>query len=192
MNKLKSISFIEGILVAFIVSLTGSVAYLTFSFLLSEDFAVRLLITGLSFLYMLYLLGRSHESIGRPTVVLLWSAMSIILWLLWPPLSLYLIFQLLSIWLIRSIYFYSSLLSVVADLGLTAVSVAIAFWAASHTGSLFLTLWCFFLTQALFVAVPARINSRPGNNKQNMETEADFQRSYRVAEAAVSKLSTYQ
>jgi len=29
-----------------------------------------------------------------------------------------------------------------------------------HTGSVFLTVWCFFLVQALFVAIPAQVKPR--------------------------------
>ncbi len=68
---------------------------------------------------------------------------------------------------------------------------ATAVWAISHTASPFLALWCFFLTQALFILIPRRLNSAI-NTANQQDSEINFQQSYRVAEAAVMKLSNHQ
>jgi hypothetical protein len=80
------------------------------------------------------------------------------------------------------------------DAGLSGLALAAAVWAAISTGSLFLALWCFFLVQALFVAIPNRM-SAPRNHGRRAQKSAsavddDFERAYRNAEAAVRRLAT--
>ncbi len=58
------------------------------------------------------------------------------------------------LWLIRSLYFYDSVLSALVDLGLTGVALVTAIWAWLASNNLFLAFWCFFLVQALFVLIP--------------------------------------
>jgi hypothetical protein len=54
----------------------------------------------------------------------------------------------------------------------------------------FLGIWCFFLVQALFVAIPKRINRKPGAVPAGHESADRFQHAYRAAETAVRKLSS--
>ena len=189
---MKKATFVEGIFVALISSFIGSVAYFTLSLLFADSIIIRLIISGLSLAYILYLLTRSNEHIGRITVIVLWSIITTTTWFFWPPAIAFIVIHLGAIWLVRSLYFYSSIFSSLADLCLNVLSIAIALWTASHTGSLFLTLWCFFLTQALFVMIPTSIKPSTNNNSSNLNSEDDFQRAYRVAQSAVRKLSTNQ
>ncbi|OUR64308.1 hypothetical protein A9Q79_07675 [Methylophaga sp. 42_25_T18] len=187
---MKTTTFFDGVVVALVCSFVGSAAYYILSSLFADNLVIRLLISGLSLAYVFYLLNRSNEKTGRITVMAAWSVITITTWVLWPPAPLFILINLGAIWLIRSLYFYSSLFSSLADLALTAISIAVAFWVASHTGSLFLSLWCFFLTQALFVLIPSSMKSTQKNTATNKD--ADFQHAYQVAEAAVQKLSTHQ
>lgn len=187
---MKNTTFFDGILVALVTSLVGTAAYYSLSWLLADNIVIRLLISGLGLVYVLYLLNRSNEKIGRITVIAAWSVITIVTWLVWPPAPLFILINLAAIWLIRSLYFYSSLFSSLADLALMATSIAIAFWSGSHTGSLFLTLWCFFLTQALFVFIPSSIKSTKNSSVANKNS--DFKHAFKTAEAAVQKLSTHQ
>ncbi len=189
---MKSSSLFEGIIVALITSFVGSVIYFAFSSLFSDSVLIRLLTSGLSFGYILYLLSRSKDRVGRITVIAVWSFSVICLWFIWPPITLFILMHLIAIWLVRSLYFYSSLFSSLTDLALNGFSVAVAFWAASHTGSLFLTIWCFFLTQALFVLIPTGIKKSEAHTAAPLKNRSEFQTAYRAAEAAVRKLSTNQ
>jgi len=189
---MKTATFVEGIFVALVSSFIGSVTYFSLSLLFADSVVIRLIISGLSLAYILYLLTRSNERIGRITVIVLWSIITMTTWFFWPPVIVFIVIHLGSIWLVRSLYFYSSLFSSLADLSLNILSIAIALWTASHTGSLFLTLWCFFLTQALFVMIPTSIKPSTNNNSSNLNSEDDFQRAYRVAQSAVRKLATNQ
>jgi len=97
--------------------------------------------------------------------------------------------HMIIVWLVRSLYFYSSLVSALADLALNGSSLLIAFAVASHTDSLFLTLWCFFLMQALFVLIPKSIANPKASSSSTPNNEDDFQHSFQAAQAAIQQLS---
>jgi hypothetical protein len=186
---MKKVTFWEGVFIALLTSVIGSISFFALTLSLSEDFAIRLLISGLAIAYMLYLIRRSQECTGWITLMLTWFILLAMLWLFYPPLTLFLVLHVLAIWLVRSLYSYASLFSSLADLGLNAFSIASAVWALHHTGSIFLTFWCFFLLQALFVFIPTGIKRQNPDLTSNSET--DFNRAYQAAEAAVRKLSTF-
>ena len=186
---MKTVTFFEGVVIALLASLFGSIGFFALTFFCPSEFTLRLLISALAIVYCLYMLNRSRKSVGRIMVMLAWFTLLVTLWLIFPPLTLFLLLHVLAIWLVRCLYFYSSLFASIADLGLGAFSVASAFWALHHTGSLFLTVWCFFLVQALFVFIPTGIK-RPNVDKAST-SETDFKRAYQIAEAAIHKLSTF-
>ncbi len=186
---MKTVTFSEGVVIALLASMFGSIGFFALTFFCPDNFAIRLLISGLAFAYSLYLLNRSQKSVGRIMVMLAWFVLLVTLWLFYPLLTLFLLLHVLAIWLVRCLYFYSSLFASLADLGLGALSIASAFWALYYTGSLFLTVWCFFLVQALFVYIPTG-NNRPNPDRAST-SETEFKRAYQTAEAAVRKLSTF-
>lgn len=185
---MKMPSFYEGIAVTFVSSFVGSVLYFSLSSLFADSFLIRLLISTIGFVYLIYLLIRSQARIGKVIVIVLWPLLSLSLWLIWPPITLFVLLHIAAIWLIRSLYFYSSVLSALADLALNLFSVSAAIWAAHHTGSIFLSIWCFFLIQALFVVIPDNIQYRSA--RKTPETEDRFHRAYKTAQSAVQKLSS--
>jgi hypothetical protein len=88
-------------------------------------------------------------------------------WWTAPPLPLYLLIHVAAIWLLRSLYF-----------------------AITRSGSMFLATWCFFLVQALFVAIPPRIKRV---NKYRRDTPAEsqpFETARRQADQALRQLFT--
>ena len=74
------------------------------------------------------------------------------------------------------------------DMGLQLLSVAAAVWALQHTGSIWLSLWSFFLMQSLFVFVPTR-GSSTQSTTADLLTESGFNKAYRSAEAALRRIS---
>ena len=64
---------------------------------------------------------------------------------------------------------------------------AAAVWAARQSGSFALSLWCFFLVQALYAAIPARFPGEGGSTADAVP-EDRFQRAHRAAEAALRSL----
>lgn len=186
---MKNMSFLHGALFALAASVLGSVLHTALAPLFGNDWTLRLLIALLGLAYTLFLLQRSGQRVGRLVTVSTWLLMATGLWLTQPPIALYLLAHLAALWLIRSLYFHAGALSALADMALHGIALASGFWAASHTHSLFLSLWCFFLVQALFVALPTRLGSR-ARQTQNV-TDAPFARAHRAAEGAVRKLTTH-
>ena len=187
---MKQPTFLEGVSVAIAASLAGSMLYTAMEVVLPGIPVLRLLIAGISLAYVVYLLSRSPERVGRITAAAAWVIVAVVLWYTHPPLLLYVLVHLGTLWIIRSLYFYSSALSALADLGLNGLSLAAAIWAVTRTGSVFLGIWCFFLVQALFVLIPKSVNRKPGTGQAGHESDDRFQHAYRVADAAVRKLSS--
>jgi hypothetical protein len=185
---MKQPNFFEGVAIAIALSVLGSAFAFALTPELGRSGVMYLLITGISFVYTLYLLARSRERVGRITTIVLWVAVTGLVWLAGLPWLLLGLVQVGFIWLVRSLYFYSSVLTSLMDLGLTALSLFIAFWAAAHTESLFLGIWTFFLMQALFVVIPKQW--RADISVRQTLQEDTFQHAFRSAEAAVRKLST--
>ncbi len=119
------------------------------------SFAIRGIAIALGGAYTLYLLSRSEERTGRIATVVVWCVATALAAVFASSLPLFLICQVASIWLIRSLYFHGSIVTALADLGIGGLALAFAIWAAKSSGSVFLSIWCFFLVQALFVALPA-------------------------------------
>jgi hypothetical protein len=189
---MKSPTFLEGVLVALTASLAGSALYAVLAPSFGSTAMLRLLVAGIGLGYLLYLLRRGRERVGRITVVAIWSLAALVLWLLHPPFSLYLMVHIGLIWLVRSLYFYASVLSALTDLALSGVALATAVWAATHTGSLLLSVWCFFLLQALFVAIPHEPGAKGARQRSAAALDDRFQQAHRAAEAAIHKLSSIQ
>jgi len=187
---MKRPSFFEGVVVGIIASIAGSALFATLTWLLSPANVLELIITAISFAYIVYLLARNHEKTGRIVVLTAWSVIATLAWVLSLPLTLFVFVHVAQLWLIRSLYFYSSILSALIDLGLTGLSLAVAIWAGMHTSSLFLSIWCFFLIQALFVLIPARMTKQSSTQHFTPERRDSFECAHRSAEAALRKLST--
>ncbi len=181
-------SFLSGVCAAAILAFLASVGFTVLAPLFAFSVFYKLLVPALGLAYIVYLLSHSAERVGRVTTLTVWTAISVAAWIIEPPLALYVLIQVSAIWVIRSLYFYSSMVPALMDLGLNALSVATAVWAITHSGSLFLSIWCFFLVQALFVSIPSTLKRSAGaRNNRRPDTE-NFDRARRRAEAAIRQL----
>ena len=198
---MKKPNFYHGIAVAFLLSFFGSALFAALTPLYSGQWVLRVIITLLALVYQLYLLISSAARAGKATTLIIWITMSGFCWFLTPPLLVYILIHIGMIWLVRSLYHYQSVIAATADMGLNALSLVAAIWAFESTESLFLSLWCYFLLQALFVAIPAnlkRATSSPltsppltSTSLTSMEQatqDETFQRAYRSAEAALRRM----
>ncbi len=190
---MKQRGLFEGIAVALLASITGSAIFVILTSIFAGASVFRLIIAGLGIAYVLYLLSRSQERVGRLTVISAWLIVAACAWLLAPSLLIYISIHIVALWLIRSLYFYSSVLSALADLGLTGFSLIAAIWAWFSSGSLFLTFWCFFLVQALFVLIPRQWLKARGDLMLSADSvllidDDDFETAHVTAEAALRKL----
>lgn len=181
-------TFFHGVLAAAILAFCASAVVATLTPFVGYAFVLRIVIAALGFAYVVYLLGRSPERIGRTATVLSWSALAMVTWWLAPPLPLYLLVHVAAVWLVRCFYFYAGFLPAVLDLGLTAISVSGMVWAMTRSGSIFLATWCFFLVQAIYVAIPPKWNGA-ARHCGSLETETEkFAAARRRAEQALQQL----
>ncbi|HVO57875.1 MAG TPA: hypothetical protein VMT51_09295 [Dongiaceae bacterium] len=181
---MKSLSFWRGVAVALVLSLIGAVAFTALEPLVGPGFGLRGLIAALGFSYLLVLLHNTQAPVGRVVTVVIWLAVTALLFVGDPTLWLWLLVQVGMIWLVRCLYLYGSFLAALADAALNGLALAASLSTAQHTHSPFLTLWTFFLVQALYVLIPKLRASAT-----QPETPADgFDQAYRTAEAALRRL----
>ena len=181
---MKRPSFMQGVGVAGGLALAAAAFVVALGPMLVVSTLARLLVPALALAYILYLLGRSPERTGRVTVLALWALLAIGAWLLIASFPLYVITHAAAIWLVRSLYFHSGVLTSLLDLALTAFASAFATGVFLHTGSVLLATWCFFLSQAVFVGIPASF--APSAARQT--TSTNFDRASRQADAALRQL----
>jgi hypothetical protein len=187
---MKRPGFMEGVALALGVSIVAAVLFTVLGPVFGGAAVLRLLIAASSLVYIVYLLARSPERVGRITTLAAWTMAALVLWWLEPPLLMYVLVHAGLIWLVRSLYFHASVLSALADLGLNGLGLVTAVWATLQAGSLFLSLWCFFLVQALFVGIPRRIGREHSDRQPGSDGEDRFQHAYRAAEGALRKLTS--
>jgi hypothetical protein len=70
------------------------------------------------------------------------------------------------------------------------LSVSATVWAISRSGSVFLATWCFFLVQALFVAIPPAIKGRRARQRNTATDNETFANAKRNADKALHQLFT--
>lgn len=179
--------FFNGVAVAAVLGVLASAFIAVFTPFIGIGAVTRLVIPALGLLYIVYLFSRNDETTGRVTSIALWSAMTAALWWIAPPLAFYLLLHAGAVWLVRSLYFYSGVVPSLMDMVLSGLAIVVAVWALSRTGSVFLATWCFFLVQALFVAIPESLaNLDPSRTETGANDE--FDRARRRAEAALKQL----
>lgn len=172
------------------ISIVAAIGFHLFAVVLPTDLIIRGLIAGAGFITMIQLIRASGERVGLVTSVTLWTLVSVVLVWQEPPLIYYLSGHIVVIWLIRSVYFYSSVLASMLDLALCALSLCAATWAAVHTGNVFLSFWCFFLVQALHGSIPLNFNPDRINPGATFLRDTRFEQAHRVAQDALGKISS--
>ena len=187
---MKRPSFFHGVIVAAVLGFFASAIVATLTPFDGLGAVVRLVIPALGLAYLLYLFSRSEERIGRVTTMSLWGVLAAITWWIAPPLPFYLLIHVGAIWLVRSLYFYSGVMPALMDLGISTLSVSAAVWAISRSGSVFLATWCFFLVQALFIAIPPAIKSKQTSQRNATSDSEKFDQAKRNADKALRQLFT--
>jgi hypothetical protein len=178
----------QALAAAFVLSLCGAAVLAALTPFAGGGVALRAVIALLGFAYVLYVVGKSGERVGRITTIALWIAAASLTWLTGLPFVGYVLVHVGLVWLVRSLYYYSGVLPPVADLGLALLGAAFAAWAAQRSGSVGLALWCFFLVQSLHVLIPASLGT--GADASAAGGDDAFARAHRAAEAAARRLSS--
>jgi len=186
---MKQPTFVEGVVLALISAIIGSILFSALKLAFPAATVLQLLIPLLSLSYIGYLMSRSRERIGRVTTFGGWLLITLAGALISPSLLLLLLMHSGFIWLIRSLYHHNGVLAATADLALTGLSLAASLWAMLGSGSLFLTIWSFFLTQALFVSIPKSWSRKqqPSNTSQT-----PFEQASQTAQRALAKLASHR
>lgn len=179
-------TFLGGVALAFILAAAGAASFAALTTVSTSEFAIRAISTVLGGAYLLYLLSRSEERAGRIVTIAVWLAGVVATAVFVTSLPLFLVCHVTMIWLVRTLYFHGSFVTALLDLGVAALALAAAIWAARTSASVFLTIWCFFLVQALFVVLPAdtRAKAQPGGGD-----DQPFKRAQRSADAALRRLA---
>jgi hypothetical protein len=173
-----------GIAAALVLAAGGAAGLALLVPLFGSGVALRLLVALLGLGYVLYVLGRSRERVGRIATVGLWALCAAGIWLVGLPLPAYVLVHVGMLWLVRSLYCRSGVLGALADLGLCVLGLGFAAWAMSRSGSVPLALWCFFLIQAFHASIPSSFALRGAAPR---DEDAAFDRAHRAAEAALKR-----
>ena len=192
MNIANKPTFFEGVAVALVASLVIAATTFVFANIFFSMGMMQIFIALVSAVYIAYLMIRSHEKLGRLTVFTLWFAITLLSMVVSPSLAIFVLVQLGMIWIIRSLYYYNSVLAALADLGLMGLSIIVSLWAWWNTQSLLMAMWCFFLVQALFVLIPKQL-SKPASKDSHLQKASDrFEHAYLAAEQAARQLTLNQ
>ncbi|OZG69733.1 hypothetical protein BTA51_29350 [Hahella sp. CCB-MM4] len=189
---MNTISFWRGVVVAFILSFLGAIAFSVFSPIIGSAVSARVLLVSLSLIYLVVLLYQSRARSGKLLSVATWLFTTALLFLFNPTILLWLSSYVGMLWVIRCLYRYGSLWTAGADALLNGLALLLALATAIHTHSVFLSLWCFFLVQALYVYIPVKgsiLRRSPTKDTAPAASEDRFERAYRTADAAFKRLS---
>jgi len=187
----KSPTLLEGSILALVLSIAASLFFSIMSSLLSGGFVFRILVSLICLIYLLYLFSRSQEKTGKITVFSLWLLAALLNHLLTDSVLFYITIHISIIWLVRSLYFYNSVLSSLIDLFVTTAALLLSIISWNHTGSLLLSIWCFLLIQSLFVFIPRQAWRSSGYVPSTTMTNVTFENAYNNAEAALKKLNIH-
>jgi|TARA_Y100000310_G_scaffold200189_2_gene200195 hypothetical protein len=179
-------TFFQEVVVALALSALGSALFAVLGQVTSPDMALKGIVSLVAMGYSGYLLGRCRITSGRVTMTITWFTIAAACWFGNLPLGALVLVHVGMVWVIRSLFYHVSPMAAFVDLILSGLGLAASVWAMMQSESLFMTMWCYFLVQALFVAIPTRVRPLAANHQQH---EQQFQSAYRNAEAALGKLS---
>jgi len=184
----KSISMKESLLLAVIMTLVSTLLVSILGSLFGAELAIKLATTGISLVYMTYLLSRSQCKTGQIAITGIWAALTLMSMIIVDAPLIFIGLQVGSLWLVRSLYYYNSILSALGDLLLISAGFTTAAWAWTMTHSLLMSFWSLFLVQALFVLIPKQFNSQGSTtSSQHHRTRDPFEHAHQVAEAALKQ-----
>ena len=183
---MKRLGFMPALGFALGVSVLGTLLAKILSPLFAGALLARALCTALSFAYVLFLLARSSQRRGRVSLLAVWCCAALAIALLCPSLLSMSAAHLTLIWLARALLFHKSLLTALADLLLSALSLAAGCWALFATGSLFASLWSLCLVQAACALLPGSAGRDP---RIDAAFEQRFAAAARAAEQALRVLA---
>jgi len=185
-------TLLEGVLVALVLSLlVGPIVVLLHS-LVGSLLAWKAVVVVMVYTYICYLLVQSSRKSGRVTLGLLAFAVLLAGVTLDLRLTSLLLLCAALIWGIRAFAYSRSLVSAVLQGGLCVLGCGAALMVYGRSGSYALAIWSFFLVQAAFVLIPARLTRRPAVDisEELRGSLNHFGRAHHAAEQALNRLAT--
>lgn len=176
-------TFLEGVGIALLISLITSPLAALLHLWVGGFLGVAVFVVTLTYLYIVYLLARSRKTTGRMTLAGLSAVLlsgSLVLPAPWVGLS-----ALALMAAMRACAYSRSICSSLLHGLLCLFGLGVALWAYRQSGSLFLTVWSFFLLQALFVYIPAHL---PKSQEAPVPGEDPFSQAHQAAQQALARL----
>jgi len=189
---MKHPTLLEGVLVALVLSLLVSPSVVLLRSLVGSLLAWKAGIVAMTYTYICYLLVQRGRTSGRITLGLL--ALTVLLAGVALDLRLpnLLLLSVALIWGVRSCAYSRSLVSAGLQGVVCGLGCGAAFMVYGHSGSFALAIWGFFLVQAAFVFIPARLTRRSATDLDEELGGApdSFGRAHHAAEQALARLTT--
>lgn len=174
------VGFAAAALSGFVISLVGSG-------LLALGFST-FLIPLLAALYLLWLLisHRQHREISL--VFVGWAILAAAIYGLGLGLMTSIFSCVLLAWIVRSVMRYRRLHCIAADAVLSVAAIGIALSVAGYSHSVFLSIWSYFLVQALVFLMPEQKSGKRSNH-DNSSMER-FEKARASAQAALQQINS--
>ena len=182
---MKSPGFLEGVVVAVLFSAVAALLNGIGTVLGLMPSAGWLAVACLGLGYQVYLIVRGARREGRVLFPLLGMGTTAVALVVPVGLVSFLLLQSGVIWLTRVWFHQRTPFAAAMDLGLLVAGLGAGLWALTETGSPGASVWCFFLTQALFPLLPGR----PGRPTDINPGDDPFDRALRRAESALQRIS---
>lgn len=189
---MKHPTLLEGVFVALALSLLAAPIAAVLYSLVGSLLAWKAVVVVMAYTYICYLLVQRGRMSGRVTLGLLALAVLLAGVALDLRLTSMLLLCVALIWGIRSFAYSQSLVSAVLQGVVCVLGCGAALTVYRHSGSFALAIWSFFLVQAAFVLIPARLTRRPAADVSEGLGGApnDFGRAHHAAEQALDRLAT--
>lgn len=147
------ISFLRSAGVGLLISLVSASSYYIFNVFLDAYSAWALSISLATFLALLFITRNGSLKQGGISLLLLYAGSCLIALLLAPSIGTLAIFNVLWLWVARSLVWHKHVISSLADLILCGTSLVATVAVGDYTQSAFMTYWSFFLAQSLIIPI---------------------------------------
>jgi hypothetical protein len=188
---MKRPTLLEGVFVALTLSLLAAPSAALLYSLVGSLLAWKTVVAVMAYTYICYLLVQRGKMSGRVTLGLLALAVLLAGVALNFRLTSMLLLGVALIWGIRSFAYSRNLMSAVLQGGVCVLGCGAALMVYGHSRSFALAIWSFFLVQAAFVLIPARLTRRPAADIGAAVGGASdgFGRAHHAAEQALDRLA---
>lgn len=173
--------------IAVVLSLVGAVGFHALVVFVGASSALRLTVLGLGAAYALALLAAVPARVGKLVVAIAGAGLGAGLIALDPPLPAWVLAQTAGFWLLRCCYLHGGPSAALKDAALSTFAIAAAWYGATHSRSLFLAMWAYFLVQALWTFIPAAATAPVAMRDDGGASR--FDQAERTAEAALRRLT---